>query len=425
MNGRTNHPRKAFCEDLQSFLTSLCTKGHDVIIGGDFNETLQDKNSGLLQLATANQLTDPFLHRHPCHQDFGTHVAGTRRIDSVLVTAALLPCITAIGYAPYDYANNSDHRPLLIEFKTSLLFGYSSTTLQPPRSRALLSKDKIAVRVYINHLYNELLNAKAFQQIAQIEEDTVTHAMVEELDTLLGKLEDLSEAKCRRRRSPYYSRCLVRQRFEVSVLSRHLNCLKRDIDRTTQLMEKMSRVGIHVHLPPTQELTRKALREARTKLQQICKDSFDTRQAELDIRIQTLSEHNQKPKKQILQAIRKVESSLHTYRTLQAIKRTTSGQSSLDRLEIPASWPPPSHSIHSLAQLEDPKTCSEWKTITEPHEIEHYLVLRNRLHFGQAEGSPFTTAPLLQDVDWSATSDHANSILAGHYVSHITTPQAN
>ena len=61
--------------------------------------------------------------------------------------------------------------------------------------------------------------------------------------------------------------------------------------------------------------------------------------------------------------------------------------------------------------------------ITEPSEIEFYLLLRNRRHFGQAQGSPFTIPPLHDDINWSASSPAADQLLAGQYTTIIDTPQ--
>lgn len=56
----------------------------------------------------------------------------------------------------------------------------------------------------------------------------------------------------------------------------------------------------------------------------------------------------------------------------------------------------------------------EWRNGTDPTEIEHYLMLRNRLHFGQAQGTPFTESPLAEDFDWGATSESAEDVLTAH-----------
>ena len=63
--------------------------------------------------------------------------------------------------------------------------------------------------------------------------------------------------------------------------------------------------------------------------------------------------------------------------------------------------------------MEDPQKCQSWITITEPSAIEYYLLLRNRLHFGQAHGTPFTVAPLAQNLDWAASTKAAETILQG------------
>lgn len=85
--GRHNlHPRRAFIQDLSEFITSLIAKSHDIILGGDFNEALTDRNSGILHLATRHQLVDPFLLKFPQHEDFGTYALGQRRIDITLMT---------------------------------------------------------------------------------------------------------------------------------------------------------------------------------------------------------------------------------------------------------------------------------------------------------------------------------------------------
>jgi hypothetical protein len=95
----------------------------------------------------------------------------------------------------------------------------------------------------------------------------------------------------------------------------------------------------------------------------------------------------------------------------------------LDRLEIPHDWPLPTSVIDSTQSLSDPKTATRWTTITDPYDIEYYLMLRNRMHFGQAQGTPFTESPLADHVDWTATSPSSDEILEGSYVPSATLSQ--
>lgn len=420
---RNMSPRQAFIEDLQGFITHLQSLGHDIILGGDFNESLQDKNSRVLRLATTNHLVDPFLHKFPHHTDFGTHEAGSRRIDLVLVTPSILPCINAIGYAPFEYATHSDHRPLILDLDTTLLFGSSASTPPPKERRVLRSNDKVAVRKYVTILYDKLQIPVVLDLHRKIDLDTATSEEIEYLDHLLGEYSALAETKCRPRRQEYFSRQIVRQRQEVSILYRHLQAMRKQQDRSAQLLHHMSRTGVHLDLPPTQALTRKALQAAKIKLQETCRTSFETRQAELTQRIQELHGSNDKKAQKIVTAIQKVEQQRKTHRILKAIKSSDNGLSSVDRVDIPQTWPPSHEPIHSIAELEDPKTCTAWKTITDPADIEYYLLLRNRKHFGQAQGSPFTIEPLRSELDWLALSPAAADILEGKYHRQFDTPQ--
>ena len=48
-----------------------------------------------------------------------------------------------------------------------------------------------------------------------------------------------------------------------------------------------------------------------------------------------------------------------------------------------------------------------------PEEIERILLQRNQLHFGQAEGTPFTRPPLQVDIGYKAEGYAADLILSG------------
>jgi DNA phosphorothioation-dependent restriction protein DptG len=50
------------------------------------------------------------------------------------------------------------------------------------------------------------------------------------------------------------------------------------------------------------------------------------------------------------------------------------------------------------------KTCEFWTLLTDPVEIRHALICRNRLHFGQAQET-FPTTPIFTDaMDWAAST---------------------
>jgi hypothetical protein len=70
------HPREAFTKDLITMISSHQAQGHDIIVGGDFNDTLLRPRSQLLKLATNTNLTDPWIHFHPDQESFSTYSPG-------------------------------------------------------------------------------------------------------------------------------------------------------------------------------------------------------------------------------------------------------------------------------------------------------------------------------------------------------------
>eukprot|EP00957_Ditylum_brightwellii_P004128 314639-Ditylum_brightwellii.AAC.1 len=88
---------------------------------------------------------------------------------------------------------------------------------------------------------------------------------------------------------------------------------------------------------------------------------------------------------------------------------------SITSLRIPETWPQIEEDINTVTTLENPKKAHKWRFIETLHEIAHYLKLQNRLHFGQAQGTPFTVLPLSIEVDWAANSITSELILEGHY----------
>eukprot|EP00957_Ditylum_brightwellii_P082973 6308431-Ditylum_brightwellii.AAC.1 len=74
-------------------------------------------------------------------------------------------------------------------------------------------------------------------------------------------------------------------------------------------------------------------------------------------------------------------------------------ESNVTSLQVPISWPDASLEITPQHTLEDPKLATNWKFVELPEEILHYLTVRNRRHFGQAYGTPFTVPPLSQWFD--------------------------
>jgi hypothetical protein len=149
----------------------------------------------------------------------------------------------------------------------------------------------------------------------------------------------------------------------------------------------------------------------------------ELRNSGLNAKVDDTVKSGKKSKASTIRKMSNQEAGRRTYRTIDAMRQKSGAHQKLDRLEIPTSWPAPHSTLASTQNLEDPSSCTKWMTITDPSAIEYYLMLRNRLHFGQAHGTPFTTSLLTDNLDWAASTPQADDILAGTYESQVDIPQ--
>jgi hypothetical protein len=64
---------------------------------------------------------------------------------------------------------------------------------------------------------------------------------------------------------------------------------------------------------------------------------------------------------------------------------------------------------------DDPKSCSQWTQVDVPTEVVRHLQERNRQHFGQAHGTPFTIPPLSEHLGFIGSSDAQEQMLKGTF----------
>ena len=64
---------------------------------------------------------------------------------------------------------------------------------------------------------------------------------------------------------------------------------------------------------------------------------------------------------------------------------------------------------------ENPKTCQEWKTLTDPTEVETAIRARLEKHFSQSKDCNLTSPPMDLTMDFAAADERANQILSGTY----------
>jgi hypothetical protein len=176
----------------------------------------------------------------------------------------------------------------------------------------------------------------------------------------------------------------------------------------------MMTLDINFDIPSTKEECSTAFKEAKLELQKLTKQHLKLRLDELDECAELHALARDKDKIKIVKEIKNQESIAATSRKIRSITRPAQSRG-FASIDVPTSWPEPSDDTTQTTSLPDPKKATSWRTADLPQDVLHYLLLRNRLHFGQAEGTPFMLPPFSTELDWEASTATAELILEGEY----------
>ena len=189
----------------------------------------------------------------------------------------------------------------------------------------------------------------------------------------------------------------------------------------TGIIERAKTVGID--LDPTMDKNELASKVAavKHKVKTLRKESKERREEYLLVLANLSEDKDDKTTKKILREMAKQERISNTYRMFNYHRGKYKYSQGIDRVAIPSSWikateamdrEEPNNTTRKdktsenteediMITLEDPKTVEKddttlWTEVNDPKEVEFYLRLRNRRHFGQSkhEKTPFTQEPL-------------------------------
>ena len=127
-------PRKAFIQDLKSLVQNLRQDNHDIILMGDFNESIGVKPQEMASVMHEGELTDVFCYKHGIDQEKPTYARGTKRVDYILVSTRLTEFIQATGGEPFNFRIFSDHRGLFVDFSVPGFFDRAPNPMAKPQS---------------------------------------------------------------------------------------------------------------------------------------------------------------------------------------------------------------------------------------------------------------------------------------------------
>ena len=165
--GRDILPRKAFTQDLESFIAHEHGKGNGILLVGDFNEPLDTLHEGMTKLCSNTGLIDLMFHLHGV-DEFNTWIDGKARVDYVLCDAWVAESCLNGCYEPFKYRFKGDHRNIILDFNEDLLFGNPTYALHTQAQREFTSKDKKSNRKYIEFRHEYMTTHKAQERLEEL-----------------------------------------------------------------------------------------------------------------------------------------------------------------------------------------------------------------------------------------------------------------
>jgi hypothetical protein len=164
-------PRKSFHKDLDNFLTPHVTAGNEILLLGDFNETLGESFQGRDALINKYALLDLLPYHHGIDGEIEMYSRGSKRLDYAFGTQTLAESTVRTGYTPYNFVITSDHRGLFMDNADSFLGGDPSQ-LMSHALRGIKSSDPQKCRKYVSAVNKYLTVHHVYARVLRLEKQT-------------------------------------------------------------------------------------------------------------------------------------------------------------------------------------------------------------------------------------------------------------
>lgn len=406
-------PRDSFVHDLQAFITQVQLAGEDIVLAGDFNEEMGTATSGMDRLAATCGLVDLFSTRTGSQSHPATYQRGTKRLDYILISPRLLPAVIAAGYDPFGYRLPSDHRGMYLDFSTEALFQQDHPELAPVAHRDFTTKSPETVRTYVNAKTKYMVEHRFFERLQALANSSApNHELAESLDRDFQRAACHAAKKCTRRKvAPWCPKLaetwahLHFYRLAKSSNATEVNYLPA-IHHLQQKWPQLPRI-----VPTDPDDIQQEYNSALHRLKRIRQEAEALREEFLSKQANMYRDIDDKQKLKVLQRMIRAESQHKVYNKIKYLRNRDQSTLGLVNLKVPREVPITDND--RLKRL--PDTPDHWETINAPKDIERLLLLRNKHHFSQAEGTPFTLPPLDVDIGYNADGFAADLILQNQY----------
>jgi hypothetical protein len=158
-------PRTQFILDFCTQFTTMCNNPKEMtILMIDANEcTSAPETIGITHLMKECGLSNIYKHIHDDHEEFPTHINGSKTIDYMLGSENVMQFINKMGYIKFHECFDSDHRGLYCDLSQKLFQKQIPPSVIRTRVVGSNSTNAEGER-YIRQLHNHLQSNNIFQK---------------------------------------------------------------------------------------------------------------------------------------------------------------------------------------------------------------------------------------------------------------------
>ena len=414
----TPEPREQTITDLTKEIHTW-QQTSDVIIMIDANEQMTHDKSGISQLAQTCNLIDIIATTHPQANRTATYSRGTKRIDFILISHTLTQHVTGCGLLAFFDGIHSDHRGSFVDFTAKGVFQETTPTLYTQPTRQLHSKKPSSVLTYKTELWKQLQahnimsRSKTIMQQAtnQATNKDSTNTFTNELNNIADTMQHAmlrAETRCAKTPPAPYSVKLANLNKVIRYWKTRKSALKTKRDATYQLQQLKQELPPSDHAKLVKQFSVQThIRKAITEYNNELPNAKQHRQDQIYEWADAAAKRGNNTAAQHFRSMAYAEDMKETFRILKNLTKPQD-RTGLKKIDIPAT-------NEAGEALETPQGNAIMTTISDPTRVEELLLDRNREHFGQAQGTPFTGQAIIDIFGVDGSSTATDDLITGNY----------
>ena len=395
-----SNPRKQIMMDLCKELQTVIDSGVNVIIGGDFNETITSPE-GMKEAFENLGLCNVFRDRLQTTALPRTYSRGKAAVDHAWTSKYVLDNIVRAGIAPFGFLYESDHRGMFIDVDDTMLFSPEDSKIIYHDFRRLKSTVPKRIKKYMKHIDSEWDIQKIDVRYLKLLELSLMSENKNEIRFELNRLDEAVTSIL----TGAEKRCTIFSTHQLDTWTPELIAALKNRrhwrTKLTKAQKLPNKIGLVASIGIYKEASAK-FKEADREYKSMCKDAKDARKEFLQSRAEyaaklknTLAE---KEIKSILEVERQRNQSL---RINKVMKKNHGGGPNSILIPSINEYPRPHNKffdhmnidqIWERIEMHNGEDIENWDRVTDQRMVENMLLRWQQKHFAQATETPFSDA---------------------------------